>query len=470
MKLKQVFVLSGIFILLMVGVFVRNLQKPSELVTEEYVPLNLSFEPNQIMKIKIKKGQAEPPQGARAVEGATQERVGIYTELVKDKNQRKVVTLSNAHADQKKIEDLLTELRQMKGELRGKGKELFGDFGIHEEGTFHILFQDAAGFPVLNLILGNKKANGSVFIRQKDSEEIYLTEANLFNSIGIYGDPEDEEPDSNYWAATELIPADLGKVKSVEMCRFRDGNKILTVGLVKDLQKKKWKYTQEPVPFALDSEKVGQFLNTVKSVRAQKALDPKARDYGFSKPTWQMKLGLESGEEIVVTTAGLDSKTNAYPVQVSTEPVVFQVPKYYLENLDVDDSKFFVNNPFNVEVGKIEKLIVHTDKTVLSFKPNEKKWSGLENYLNDLKNFKVTRLLFETEQQKKARSPASFAIEIQREGEPLQALEVGALISEASKEYAVLKRNIDQPFAISESVFKQLFENLDRLTEPKATA
>lgn len=470
MKLKQILILGGIFLVLMLGVFVKNLQRPAELVTEEYAALDLAFDRSQITKIRIEKTKGQEGQqekGEQKTQAVGPQAEGTATELVKENDQWRVATLSNARADKEKVEDLLTEIHQAKGELRGKGKDLFGDFGIHDEGTFHVLLQDAVGKAVLNLILGNKKVEGSVFIRRKDSEEIFLTEAGLFNLMGIYGDPAEDDPDSNYWAATEFIAIDLNKVERLEIRRFRSGKEILTAGIVKDPQEKKWKYTRDAVPFALGSEKVEQFLNTVKSVRAQKVLDPKAQDYGFSKPTWQMKLGLEGGEEVVVSAAALDSKTNAHPVQVSGEPVVFHVSKYYLENVDVDDSRFFADNPFQVEADKVEKLVVRTGKVQFSVKPKEKKWQGLEDYLNDLKNFKVERLLFDAAERKKVESPGNFWLEVQREGGPLQTLDAGALVSEAKKEYAALKRNTSQPFAISESIFKQLFENLDRLTEPK---
>lgn len=461
MKLKQVLILGGIFILLMLGVFIKNLQKPAELATEAYVPLNLSLDRDRIAKIKIEKAPGSKENQEPAV---------ASTELVKENDQWKVAALSNARADQKKIEDFLAEIHQAKGELRGEGKELFGDFGIQDEGTFHVLLQDAAGVSILNLVLGNKKADGSIFIRKKDREEIYLTEADLFSLMGIYGDPENETPDPHYWAAADLISIDPAKLERLEIRRFKAGKDILTASVVKDPQDKKWKYARQTSPFSLEHEKVRQFLTAMKNTKAQKVLDPKAQDYGFSKPAWQMKLGLEGGQEIVVTAAAADPKTNTHTVQVSTEPAVFQVAKYQLENLDIDDSRFFADNPFKVEAGKIEKLVVRAGKAQLSFKPKEKKWQGLENYLNDLKNFKVERLLFDAEEQKKVSSPGGFWIEIQREGEPLQTLDAGALISQASKEYAALKRNTFQPFAISESVFKQLFENLERLAEPKTAA
>ena len=59
MKPKQLLFLSAIFALLVLAVVLRQLQRPPELTTEEYAPLDFSFDESRIGKIEIYK-----PKGA----------------------------------------------------------------------------------------------------------------------------------------------------------------------------------------------------------------------------------------------------------------------------------------------------------------------------------------------------------------------------------------------------------------------
>ena len=142
--------------------------------------------------------------------------------------------------------------------------------------------------------------------------------------------------------------------------------------------------------------------------------DPAAKDYGFDRPRWQMKLGLEGNQELVIKAGDEDPETKAIYMQVTGEPVVFQLPSYNYQNIDIDDSKFFIDNPLEINPEKIEKLSLHTDTKNLQFNPKEKKWDSLTNYLNDLKTLSVVGLLFESAEQKKSEASNRFWIEIQK--------------------------------------------------------
>jgi hypothetical protein len=102
--------------------------------------------------------------------------------------------------------------------------------------------------------------------------------------------------------------------------------------------------------------------------------------------------------------------------------------------MDRDESKFFVDNPFDINPDKVELLKIHKGEKEWSFNPKQKKWESLTTYLNDLKNFTVTRLLFNAPEKKKA-TPLQW-IEIQKEGASSTILEVGDIVSEKNKEYA----------------------------------
>ena len=88
-------------------------------------------------------------------------------------------------------------------------------------------------------------------------------------------------------------------------------------------------------------------------------------------------------------------------------------------------------------------------------------------YLNDLKNLYVTRLLWESPEAKKVRSPGDSWISVETENAASATVDAGTIVSEQNKEYAAKKRGDTFPFAINEDNFKKLFSNLERFEEPK---
>ncbi len=465
MKPRQILILIGILALLLAGVFFRQRQKPAQLVTEEYTPLDLSFDANSVGKILIYKGKLGEKKNPDE-----------YVEMTKSKEgQWQISSLWGARADQDKVTSFLEAIRKAKGEQRGKGKQIFKDFGIADEEAFHVSIANLSGKDLLSLALGIKKAGDTpTFIRKSAAETVYLTDANLFGQIGIYSDPAKETAKSDFWASMQIVQFDGTKIQSIETKRFMNNQEIVTTHLSRK-ETQRWKALREGLPFEIDSGKISQFLNDIKTWRAQKVLDPKAKDYGFAKPKWQMRFELEGGGDILLTSGDIDEKAKLVYLHVSNEPVVFELSRYYFENMDVDDSHFFTDNPLGIDPDKIEKLVIHSDKKEMSFNPKGKKWDSLTQYLENSKNFRPLRLLFDPADQKKV--SGKIWIEIQKQGEASKFLEVGEVLSaeprknlngEAmEKEYAASMRGKTQPFAIPESVFKQFFENIDNLAEPK---
>ncbi len=463
MNTKQIIILAIILGALIAGIYWKQRQKPAELVSEEYAALHLSFDAEQAAKIELAKGKAEPA-----------------VTLVKQNDRWLVSNFLNAGADKNKIEQLLKVVREATGEIRGKDPSLFKDFGIADEEAYRLSVFDSENKPLLVLRLGIKKPSyEAMFLRQDGSNSVYLTTADVFGQMGLWGDPATESLKADYWAALNLVNLKVDQVEGLETKRFIEGREIITASVVRepdpsDATKKKWRYTRTEVPFALDVEKIKQFLNTLNGLQASKALDPNQKDYGFSKPHWQMKLGLEGGAEIMLTAAKQSSETaspqsaetKASFIQVTGEPVVFQFQDYHFQSIDIDDSKFFVDNPLAVDPEKTEKLTIHADSKELTFQPKEEKRDALTSYLNDLKTFSVAKLLFDPSEQKSVQSPGRFWVEIQKEGATF-LIDVGSMISEQEKQYAAKRRGAAQPFAIREAVYQKLFDNLDRLNPPK---
>ena len=456
MKLKHLVIFGVLLVLLGIAVVLKKQQKPAELTTEEYISLNLSFDSAKVSQISIGKGK-----DLKAVELAKNE-AGAWI----------LPTFFKARADEKKIQDLFKAIAEAKGELRAKDKALLADFGLADDTAYHIRMLDASKKPVFELLLGPKRPQqASVFVRKGGSDQVFYTETDLFGQIGIYEDAEKASPQSDYWGERRLLTAQIDQIDAFTTKRFASGQETVTTQVLRetdpnDPAKKKWRFVRDGLPFAIDAGKIKQYLESYPSRPASKILDPKAKDYGFAAPKWQMKLHQDNGQEILVTAGAEDPETQGVYMQVSTEPVVFLLPKYYFTNGDIDDSKFFMDDPLAVNPDRTSELVIHADTTELQFKPQEKKQDSVTQYMDKMKSFRVERLLFDPAEAKKVRAGGSYWLKLHREGGVPVIIDVGEPLTADKKEYAVQKRGDAQAFAISATAFKNFFQNLESLTPP----
>ncbi|MSR78061.1 MAG: DUF4340 domain-containing protein [Candidatus Omnitrophica bacterium] len=459
MKTKQLINLGLILAVISALVVVKQMQKPKELATQEYTSLDLAFDDAKIAGVSIIKPQGKDEQ---------------YADVVKIGEAWKVKSILNARADKSKIEEFLKELKAAKGELRAKDKTLLKDFGIADDQAYQVTLKGADQKILLDLRIATKKAGRSIFIRRTGSDAIFMTPADVFGKMGVYGDPATEQINNSFWADTSLVDVSPDKVEGIEITHYQKNKAMLHGGVIrqlspKDASKKEWHFLREGIPFLPDAVKIKSFLDSFKSWRASAVLEPdKNKDYGFGKQEWTMTLRLEGDQIITINAGTTEQEKHLTYMRVSSEPVVFQMASYFYENLDADDSRFFSDNPFEMDAAKTKSLIVNADKKRWEVHPKEKTWDDLGKYLEDLKTMNISRVLLQGDELKKAKSPSRFFIEILKEGAVAPTiLDFGEEVKDSPKEYALTLRGNHQPLAVSDYFYKKFFEETTRLDAPK---
>lgn len=460
MKTKQLINLGVILAVISALVVVKQFQKPKELTTQEYLPLNISFDSSAIESIDFLK-----PQG-----GEEQ-----YVEIVKSGSEAwKLKSLSNTRADKNKIEEFLKELKSVKGELRGKDKKVFKDFQIGDDEALQVVLKGKDQKALFDLRVGLKKTARSVFVRRSGSDEVFMTPADLFGKMGIYGDPKTEQIDNSFWAETSLIAVSTDKIEGIEIKHGKPGNNKFFSGVARQLSsedpsKKVWKFIREGMPFPADETKIKTFLDSFQTWKAARVSPfEKDRNYGFDKSEWEMTLRVEGGEPITIKSGETNTETKMTFLQVSNEPIIFEMSPYYFENMDADDTRFFGDNPLGIDLSKTLQLILRADKKTWQVFPKEKSWPDLEKYFEDLKGMMFTRVLTQPDEIKKVKSPSRYSLEIIKEtaSTPL-VLDFGEIVKETPREQGVIIRGSKYAFAMPEYFYKNTFENVSRLEAPK---
>lgn len=451
MKSKHIIILALILVFLTGGIIFRKMQHRPELATHQFLPLDMEFDSEQISKISIFKPAAGVQKESRV-------------ELIKENGIWKVKGVWAVRADQERVDSFLREIKKSKGELRSSTRETHGDFKISEQQAVHVKLASASGKEMLNFLIGAAKSGyGGLFVRKQNSDEVYLTEADYYGQMGLFGDPETETLDEGYWALRKYAFFDPAIVEKIEIHQYGKGAQPSVLALEKTQDG--WRYADQNLPFPPDAEKISLYLNVVKNSAADKVVDPKARDYGFQKPRARVILMLRSGAPKEFTVGDADSAAeSAFYLQSSGEDAVFLVSKYVLENIAVSAEWFMRDNPLGADNTKIEKITVHADKYEKTFQPLLKKWPTLETYMEGLKSFKV---------EKPAGGKARFGkfwIAIQKTGETEPVI-IDAAENPVTVDGKVLhpaqKRGTTYLFSITSELFAKLFENPSRLDEPR---
>jgi hypothetical protein len=271
-------------------------------------------------------------------------------ELAKDNGVWKVKSLWNAKADPVKVENLIEKLRSAQGELRGSGKNLFPDFGIQDSDAFSIQFFGAGNTPLSDLRLGTKQAGeNGYFIRKSAGEDIYLVNINMAELLGISTPLNEAALQSFFWADRSLFDLDPEKVTKITLYLLKGEEKTMIMGLERkpdprDPLKSSWKYLRKDMTSSLDPDKVLKFIAIMKSVQADKVVDPGGKDYGLEKPVWQLAV-TQNSKKVFLSAGPKDEKADLFYVKRSGDPTIFGLQASFFTDLNVDDTHFVKDVP-----------------------------------------------------------------------------------------------------------------------------
>ncbi|MDD5226003.1 MAG: DUF4340 domain-containing protein, partial [Candidatus Omnitrophica bacterium] len=284
MKPKQIIILGIIFGVLVLGILLKSWVRSAgdnAGVAQGGSVAFAEFDPARLERILI----SRPAKAGTPAPGV---------ELAKENGVWKVKSLWNAKADPVKVENLIQKFRSAQGEERGSGKNLFGDFGIQDAEAFSIRFLGAGDASLLDLRLGTKQAGeNACFFRKAAGEEVYLVDLNIRELLGIYTDLNEAIPASLFWADLSLFDLNPEKVTRITVYLLKGQEKTMITGLgrvtdPKDPLKTSWKFLRKGMTSSLDPDKVLKFIAVLKSVRAEKVVDPSGKGYGLEKPVWQL--------------------------------------------------------------------------------------------------------------------------------------------------------------------------------------
>jgi len=284
-------------------------------------------------------------------------------ELVKEKDLWRVKSLWDVPADVTKVNHLLEKLSTAKGELRGNEKKLFEDFKIKNEDAFSMVISGDGGKVLLDLKVGTKQAGmQGCFLRQTASDEVYFSDVNMADLLGIYTPLEEGKPSSDYWADLTLFKFQPENVQKITVFQLKNGAKTGAAGIElvtdkSDPTKNSWKFLRQDLSSSIDPDKVIRFIATLNSIKAKNVVDPDGKGYGLEKPVLEIAV-TAGGKETAISLGVNDEKAGGYYAKISDASSIFLVNGYYFGDLNIDDTHFFKESqpPADSQKTKMQEL------------------------------------------------------------------------------------------------------------------
>ncbi len=221
-------------------------------------------------------------------------------------------------ASQQRIDDLLRNLGDLRGEFRSDKAEVLADYGLAGDGAVAITVFGQDFQPQLRLLVGRKPL-GSVgeFVRRRDSSAVYLSSVSLLSPLGLWNGP--ARPKSSHFVD---LQAYKGERNDIESLVIDDGGKITELVKVfpppppapavadtgqatpppaQDRSIYEWRLKRPREAAALKT-KVDAILNSASTVRAIDVADPDGDPlaYGLWKARRKIDLGLRDGTSVTL--------------------------------------------------------------------------------------------------------------------------------------------------------------------------
>jgi hypothetical protein len=197
-------------------------------------------------------------------------------------------------AKEDQVQRLLDDLGKLTGEKRASDEGVLADFQIDDESGLHVVAAAAGGSELFHLVVGKTAMRGGAFVRLHDSNDVYLTQAGLRSTFGVWGD-EPKPPEARRWIDLNLHKADRLDVDKIVV---RDGERELVLekvfaetapadtaaeGPAAEPQPNRSEWTWRPDSAGeIDKHRGDSILNTLCSVYASDVADPdSAEAYGL---------------------------------------------------------------------------------------------------------------------------------------------------------------------------------------------
>ncbi len=361
MKPKQLLIMAIILVVLaVVGVMVTRPPKQESIAVQARL---VSIMPDSLL-----------PESVVGIEFVMNKKTEV--KLEKAAGKWRISSAWNAPAKAEKIEKLLKQLKNMKGEFASENPKLQEKYGVDEKTGVHIrLYTAASDKPALDLVMGKNRGYSSTFVRLAADKTVYDTGDNLRSLFDMWGN--DAKPKRDAWLNKNIIKVEKEKLKQVEL-RYPDHTLVFvkqeksrpgdkekqSAGGKKEYE---WRLTSGGPGVDFKKEKFKSLLGTIASIDIRDVQDPaKKKELGLDKPPYALTLILDDDKKIELVGVGKPDDTGeAYVMQPGKSGLIFSMAPWTLGEIFPKGKDLFELDTPNVEKEKVTRLTIARDQNAI---------------------------------------------------------------------------------------------------------
>ncbi len=245
-------------------------------------------------------------------------------------------------AKKERVDKLIHDVENVRGEPRGVSAAVFSDFGIADDQGVHVVLQTETGEEIAHLVYGVKMPRpGAGFCRLAGSEETLLVETGLPMSLGIVN--AESQLNDRSFVEGRIYSDEINKAGRIDVTKAGQEPFSLIKGADET-----WTFEPPARGQEADKDKVNGFLKALAKIEARRLVDPEeGADYGFDAAAVRVVLTVEGDEGPRVFDIRVGRKvpdaTGMYFLKALPQDIIYQVPQDAAENLIVDRNGFAVS-------------------------------------------------------------------------------------------------------------------------------
>src|SRR5215475_6245098 len=277
-----------------------------------------------------------------------------------------------------KIQQLLTQLSTLQGELRADSVALLSDFQLTDEQALHLkVYTDTPDKPALYLLAG-KGSGGNGFVRRAGEGRVYQVNMHLQSIAGLPSGTTEQTLSAKPWLDLRLQNVPKEQVAAVELhspardLRFASQPPAAAGGTDASQTAAAppapvWKLVAPELAYSVKSDAVEGLVTTLRTLQGDDAVDPvKAAEYGLDAPPYRAILtvqpsGQEARQAAILIGNEVPEKSGSRYARLGETGPVYIVPQWSVQRLFPTLGTLLDLRILQVPQEEVARLTLHAD-------------------------------------------------------------------------------------------------------------
>ncbi len=247
----------------------------------------------------------------------------------------------DAPGNSTKIQQLLTQVAALQGELRADAATLLEDFRLKDEQALHLkLYTDTTDTPALHVLAG-KSSGANGFMRRADSTKVYIVNLNLQTMAGLSSTTPEAAPPAKPWIDLRLQNVPKEQITAVELHTPARALRFTTQPpeAGQATMPASWQLASPTLPYSVKSDAVESLVNTLRAVQGDDIVDPaNMAAYGLDATAYRATLTVQASAQEprqVTLSIGADvpDKSGSHYARLDTGGPVYVLPQWVWQRL-----------------------------------------------------------------------------------------------------------------------------------------